>query len=569
MKKILSFALLLLGLFLISCDKGPKTKVEISIKTLTPARDSVYILLDVVDVDKEITDGSITVLIKEEKVEVQRKAAEVIMDDENEEVIGYKVEITGLKVGSEYSLEIFATIDKKLHTFVKDTFKTSTAGSSVLDPKYINTVEDFLLMETDNKAFYKLSNDLDFANIDYKTIFVRTRFEGTLDGAGHTLRNITINERSTYTSIFGRISGTITNLKIDNMNLTLEGINKHSQYISLLVGRHQGTIENVEITNSKISTNFNYTGKLYIGGLVGYSDNDSKVNNANVSAVINVKSTSQSEFYLGGLVGFLNASEINNSNVNVTINLEHAYKSLIGGVVGFSSTTVNKPSKILKTKANVTMNLSTAVTWIRTNQETGRPETIEVIIGGFVGKAMQSEIKESLVTSNITINKARVLATGGSSDLYVIGSFAGALYNGSSLDNTYYETIIKTNINVEEDLKDLFDQVYLTGSVGINSGSTVSKASGKLNVEVIRFAAIVQITPLNGVVIITPATPLATNGDYFSSTIKVEDVIYENKAVLVVELDPDSHTFEVKETNLTPKVITDYYTSVFVKENLD
>ncbi len=569
MKKIFSFTLLLLGLFLVSCDKGVKTTAEITIKTITPARDSVYISLDVVDVDKEITEGSVTALIKEEDVEVQRKVAEAIIDDENETIVGYKVEITGLKVGYEYSLEIFATIDKKLHTFIKETFKTSTAGSSMNDPKYISSIEDFLLMETDSKAFYKLSNDLDFEGVDYRTIFTRTRFEGTFDGAGFTIKNLKINDRSTYTSLFGRTNATIKNLKIDNMSITLEGVNKHSQYIGLLVGRNQGTIENVEITNSQISTNFNYTGKLYLGGVVGYADSDSKISNVDADIVINVQSTTQTEFFIGGLVGYLNASNIEESNVNVTINLEHAYKSIVGGVVGFSTTTVNRPSRILKTKANAVMNLSTVIRYIRTSQETSKPEIIEVIVGGFVGKTMQTELKESLATSNITINKARVLTTSGSSQLLVISGFVGALYNGSSLDNTYYNTTIQSNINVEEDLKDLFSQVYLTGSVGINNGSTINKASGKMNVDVVNFAQIMQITPLNGVTIKTPETPLSLSGDYFSSNIKVEDVIYENKALLVVELDPDLHTFEVRELLLTKTLMDNYYTSEFVKENIN
>ena len=35
------------------------------------------------------------------------------------------------------------------------------------------------------------------------------------------------------------------------MTITLEGVNKHSQYIGLLVGRHQGTIENVKLLIAK------------------------------------------------------------------------------------------------------------------------------------------------------------------------------------------------------------------------------------------------------------------------------------------------------------------------------
>ena len=125
---------------------------------------------------------------------------------------------------------------------------------------------------------------------------------------------------------------------------------------------------------------------------------------------------------------------------------------------------------------------------------------------------------------------------------------------------------VKTNI-LEEELKDFFNQVYITGA--FNWSSTINKASGKMNVDVVNFAPIMQITPLNGVIIETPETPLSSNGDYFSSNIKVENVVYVDKALLVVELDPDLHTFEVRELLLTKTLMDNYYTSEFVKENIN
>ncbi|MFA5719701.1 MAG: hypothetical protein WC939_01430 [Acholeplasmataceae bacterium] len=564
MKKILSLAVLLLGLLLVGCGGKPnKITASITIEAITPARTSVHVSYKVNDEHEEITPNTITGRILQDNKEILTKNPEPVLDSETEEVIGYTLDISGLKVGDEYTLEIYGTINKKLHVFIKETFKTSTAGSSPEDPKILTTVDEFFLIETDPKAYYKLANDLDFEGKDIPGLFIRTtRFEGHLDGDGHTLKNISISDRRTYTALFGRILGSISNLNIDNMTITLVGINKHSQYISFLVGRNNGTITNVNITNSKIETHFTYTGRIYIGGIAGYSDVNSKVVDSSVDATFNITSSTQTEFHLGGLVGYMNESALRDSSANVIMNISNAYKSLFGGAVGLSTKT-NKQSEIVNTIAKSVVNLSTHVTTIRTDTNTKKPELLETVFGGLVAKSASTRIASSIAQSNVTLTKASITAANSNpDDLYIISGFVGLLYNGSTLDNTYHDTTITTNVQ-DVDIDNAYDALYLTGNVGFVSGSTLEKSSGKTTIVAQRLSPIVQLTPSIGQLINNyniDDLVFETTGDAFSGIITYDETNYTDQAVLITDV--------VSSVDLTPVLIEDYYSSDFIKAYL-
>lgn len=563
MKKLFSFAIVLLGLVLISCGGDKKPTASIKVDAITPARTSVHVSYQVDDELEEITPNTIVGRILQDNKELLTKNPEPVLDLETEEVIGYTLDIAGLKVGDEYTLEIYGTINKKLHVFVKETFKTSTAGSSANDPKEIKTVEEFFLIETDPKAYYKLANDLDFQDKEIPGLFIRTtRFEGHLDGNGHTLKNISISDRRTYTALFGRVLGSISNLTIDNMTITLVGVNKHSQYISFLVGRNNGTITNVNITNSKIETQFTYTGKIYVGGLSGYSDVNSKIVDSSVDATFNITSTTQTEFHLGGLVGYMNEASLRDSKADVVLNITNAYKSLFGGAVGLSTKT-NKQSEIVNTIAKSEVHLSTHVTSIRTDSNTKKPELLETVYGGLVAKAASTRIASSVAESTVTLNKAAITAsTSNPNDLYVVSGFVGLLYNGSSLDNTYHKTKITTNVELD-DLTQTFDAVYLAGNVGFASGSTLEKSSGHAVFEVQKISPIVQVTPTIGQLINNyniEDVVFVTTGDAFSGLITYDSTDYTNKALLLKD--------DLVEVDVPVVSITDYYTSEFIKAYL-
>nr|WP_238342585.1 MBG domain-containing protein [Polaromonas vacuolata] len=146
-------------------------------------------------------------------------------------------------------------------------------------------------------------------------------FNGSLDGLGHTVSNLSINPAITsYVGLFGFVAaqGDIRNIGIVNSNITTG-----ASYVGALAG-----YSNASIANSYSSTNV--TAANYVGGLVGV--NIGAINQSFVTGSVN------GSFYVGGLTGY--------NNVNATINNSYATGSVLassnyaGGLTGVNEGSV-------------------------------------------------------------------------------------------------------------------------------------------------------------------------------------------------------------------------------------
>ena len=89
-----------------------------------------------------------------------------------------------------------------------------------------------------------------------------TAFNGTFDGDGFIIRNLTIDlSTSNNIGLFGVNSGTITDVTLDSAAVI------GNENVGGLVGLNSGTIDNVSVKNVDI------TGSDTIGGFVGFDDN--------------------------------------------------------------------------------------------------------------------------------------------------------------------------------------------------------------------------------------------------------------------------------------------------------
>ena len=121
---------------------------------------------------------------------------------------------------------------------------------------------------------FKLVNDLDYTDTDYKVIAAGTlKFQGTFNGNDKKIMNITYSSTATsdkYIGLFGTIgeSGTLKNLTFESS--TFEG---HS-YVGGMVGKLYGKVENcinrAEIRSAKGS---------YVGGIVCVGYEGSSIHN--------------------------------------------------------------------------------------------------------------------------------------------------------------------------------------------------------------------------------------------------------------------------------------------------
>jgi len=215
-------------------------------------------------------------------------------------------------------------------------------------PVGISTVADLRNIANNPSGSYILNNDLDLADENW----VPFSFSGTLDGNGHTIYNLLLQNTGSekkncidrdgvkYAAEFSGLFSIAENAEI--RNLQLKGLTASFETgEELFVGGIVGYMENTEITGCYVEGRLRITSKAShagIGGLVGYGSG--KVSDCTCfleAQIIDQKSEPRSDKYLGGIqaVGFTEAK-----NCNVTLDGYMYCKGEIhgGGIIGMFGT---------------------------------------------------------------------------------------------------------------------------------------------------------------------------------------------------------------------------------------
>jgi hypothetical protein len=189
-----------------------------------------------------------------------------------------------------------------------------------LDPYQVATAE-----QLNNVRYHLDKHFIQTANIDLNAAPYNTDlgwepigsygspFNGTLDGNGKTISNLTINRSTTdYVGMFG-IAGQyakIQNVKLENTTIT------GKQYTGGLVGTNAGSITNSCATGA-------VTGSEYVGGLVGYNLVGDITNSYATVAV-------SGGTWVGGLVGYNDWATISGSYTTGAV----TGTTYVGGLAG-------------------------------------------------------------------------------------------------------------------------------------------------------------------------------------------------------------------------------------------
>lgn len=213
-------------------------------------------------------------------------------------------------------------------TIVKIPFGSTVISSAAELVAFAKSVNVDGNLYTGKKIF--LCNDIDLAGINWSPISQTSEyFNGTFDGCGHTIKNLTINEsnlRDNYDGIgfFGWLGENGTGAVVKNLNFDNANV-KGSCYVGVVCGYNQfAVIENCTVTNSHVTgfyVNDDRDGNK-CGSLVGFATNshiskikDCKVSNSSVTATRDA----------GQVVGAAPAALVTNctaTNVSVTWNGE-------------------------------------------------------------------------------------------------------------------------------------------------------------------------------------------------------------------------------------------------------
>ncbi len=217
-------------------------------------------------------------------------------------------------------------------------------GAGQADRIVISGAEDFLRIAQRPDASYLLDRDIDLAGIPWTPV----RFSGTLDGAGHTVRNLSVTafDPETGTTVDGNGYRYKTRLMalfsvLDHAevrNLTLEGASVFGEtddhaFVALLaaVSTHS-VLENIRVSGTACLF---CGGKMAgVGGLVGFGTGSLTDSEADVTLIYaGTDKKKKSEQFMGGAVanGFMDC-------VGVSVRID-GYASVYGyahcgGVIG-------------------------------------------------------------------------------------------------------------------------------------------------------------------------------------------------------------------------------------------
>ena len=166
----------------------------------------------------------------------------------------------------------------------------------------------------DNTVKAKLIADIDMTGIGMQPINDRdNRFRGTLDGQGHALTNVYINHQGEErTGLFNTLDG--------------------------------ATVKNLKLTGEY------YSDRKFIGGLTGYTYNQTRIENCDVA--VKIYSTVEGDGTHGGLIGVNETSGtvVNNCIVNSPMFGEST--NSCGGVVGWATNSLTVKNTLILTQGS-------------------------------------------------------------------------------------------------------------------------------------------------------------------------------------------------------------------------
>ena len=150
-------------------------------------------------------------------------------------------------------------------------------------------------------------------------------FSGTYNGKGFTISNLTISGDKEHVGLFGNLSGTVSNVRLNNVSIS------GKQYVGSVAGmlREHGTIDHCSAYNVEIFAN------SYGGGITGQVSYTAMVNACIVANGTVVGNNGSFYYSTGGITGD-NVGTI--KNCYTTVNVTGVQQ--VGGIAGTSSGTI-------------------------------------------------------------------------------------------------------------------------------------------------------------------------------------------------------------------------------------
>lgn len=297
------------------------------------------------------------------------------------------------------------------------------------------TEDEHLAISQILEADIIVANDVNFGGIgaleplfDSEHVFKGTIDGGNYDGNGNLtgkskLQNVSVSAQS-HASVFGYVAGSIKNLDVENVNLTVvkdaNGKFGIKSVLAPVATRNEGSITNVAVSGAIFNLESGMN-TVYIGGIVGENKGFSTKSNtgyiSDCTSNVTINDATAKAFVIGGVTAETNASSAltrnsvvvavkNISTVDDGISANGATYFVLGGIAGRSGGTVTKSN------ASVTV-------------ENGTISSGAASIGGIAGDGTGS-----LATSSANISVSALVANAnvggliGKNEGYVLNAYA-------------------------------------------------------------------------------------------------------------------------------------------------
>ena len=389
-----------------------------------------------------------------------------------------------------------------------NTTQFAGGSGSQANPYKISTIEHLNNISLYPNAHYILISDITLPQVqegqsNFMPLFDdETMFNGSLNGNGKTIYNLTIcNTDTFYTGLFACIGAdsNVTDLTLEDANLqgtnyiggiagyafgavtdcTVSGKityipqNDYNVFLGGIAGRAESTVDGCSSEAAIVAENV--AGTVYAGGIVGYYAYDMR----NVETAISVTSdsditlTANDYAYAGGAFAYVDETfkVVNSySTDNVTVTSNYSY---VGGFVGHSGGSSHYTSCYSTGNVTVTSNYSyvggfSGYSGTVSHQYTGCYSTGNVTltskywanVGGFVGYGGGSSFHYANCFSS-----GKVAVTFGSEAN--IGGLVGSSGNSCKISNSY--TTSKITFEGEADEKNIGALVGESDSITITN----------------------------------------------------------------------------------------------------
>jgi len=371
-------------------------------------------------------------------------------------------------------------------------FVASAVGSVTAQPVELSDAQEIQNIRGDLNGDYVLVDDIDMSELDVfepigDCVFdadeeecTNQPFDGSLDGNGHVVSNLTIErDEETDVGLFGAVGeeGSVESLRLEDISVTGNGT------VGGLAGTNLGDVNNVHAEG-------HVEGNAAVGLLVGL--NRGRVNDSNAAGTVEAYGST-----VGGLVGSNDGGFAGSNNGVVTHS--QADVEVVGG-----------PDEVDWVGGLVGANFGGE---IKESHAIGDVRSDGVSVGGFVGANLDGEIRNSyaegdvqsdgtetggLVGSNVgTVTESRAEGD-------VIGNVTVGGLVGSSSVGKIDGTVVTGTVSGNEEVGGL---VGVMGDERLEEGTTVVLRNSRWEVNRHNHPTVGVVKEGNGEIVIENVTP--------------------------------------------------------------